>query len=164
MKKLELGFKQVFILIFVPGIWCVVGSRLRLDLPPCTVARCAIKPNCRSAVDDAKYKSFAFALYKSSSYGAKLKIITAHYWSLVFFLLCYQFEYGYCWWMQDTHRTLCIAQTSSRHILPLLVFPVSCKASTIVSWHELCAFFFPSFLLIFPRLKSRLYVSATYSL
>lgn len=36
--------------------WCTARSRLRLDLPSCTVTRRAIKPNCRSVVDVAKYK------------------------------------------------------------------------------------------------------------
>lgn len=36
--------------------WCIARSRLRLDLPSGTVTRRAIKPNCRSVVDVAKYK------------------------------------------------------------------------------------------------------------
>lgn len=50
--------------------------------------------------------SFAFALYESSSYGAKLNMITAHHWSpMCVFFSCLFFIglSSYCWWMQDTH-------------------------------------------------------------
>lgn len=106
--------------------------------------------------------SFAFSLYDSSSYGAKLKMITAHHWSPVCFLFMpsvYQYDQSYCRWMQDMHWT-CIAQTGSPHILPLFIFPVRCNRLDPVCVST-CVVFFLMFFFNFHLLKSPL--NASYS-
>lgn len=113
--------------------------------------------------------SFAFALYESSSYGAKLNMITAHHWSpmcvfsffVPFFLSVWVVTAGgcktrterfvHCSNRQSSHSPTSHLSNELQQLAPLYLCNLLCS-------FFFCLFFFPNFYL----LKSPL--NASYSL